>query len=98
MKVQSKVKVKEPRLPRKPEVKTPTVDPKPAPFKKSYELLDPTRFQLGQVGGRGGKKPSPHRIEEFYPRGAAGRREIHGLTGTRKNVLPNHGNRTKNPK
>lgn len=98
MKGRSKVKVEVPQLLRKSGVKTKAMDLKPLQSKKSYETLEPSRFQLGPVGGRGGKKLSPHRIEEFHPRGAAGRREIHGLTGRRKNALPNHGNRTKNPK
>jgi hypothetical protein len=40
----------------------------------------------------------PRRIEEFHPRGSAGRREARGPKGTHKAVMPNHGNRSKNPK
>ncbi len=98
MKRRSKEKFKTPQPQRNLELKTKALDLMPAGFRKSYESLEPARLQLGPVGGRGGKKLSPHRIDEFHPRGAAGRRDIHGLTGPRKNALPNRGNRTKNPK
>jgi len=48
--------------------------------------------------GRGDKREIPHRIEEFYPRGSAGRREARGPRGPRKAAMPHRGNRTKYPK
>ena len=77
-----------------PQEKTPALEPT---FKNSLDSLGAFRPQPKLVMGRGGKREIPRRIEEFHPRGSAGRREIHGLSGPRKNVLPRRGNRTKNP-
>jgi hypothetical protein len=48
--------------------------------------------------GRGDKREVPHRIEEFYPRGAAGRREVRGSQGKHKAVMPHKGSHQRYPK
>src|SRR6185503_4637791 len=48
--------------------------------------------------GRGDKREVVRRIDEFFPRGSAGRREVRGPRGTSKAVMPRTGSRTKNPK
>ena len=68
------------------------------PSQKSFESTKNTKSVPNRFGGREGKKEVPHRIDEFHPRGSAGRREVSGLKGARKLVLPTQGRRTKNPK
>lgn len=60
-------------------------------FKASGSITKSTR-------GRGDKREVPRRVEEFYPRGAAGSREVRGPKGTHKAVMPHKGNRPKYPK
>ena len=48
--------------------------------------------------GRGDPREVTRRIEEFYPRGAAGRREARGPKGPHKAAMPHQGNRPKYPK
>jgi len=81
-----------------PPLKSPVLVSKINPDRKPYESLETPRVQPNPSGGRGGKKEISRRIDEFHPRGAAGRREVRSPLGARKNPLPRRGNRTKNPK
>jgi hypothetical protein len=74
------------------------LEPKETHLKETCECFDLSRTEPRSNGGRGAKQVAPHRIDEFHPRGAAGRREIHGLKGPRKVSLPHRGNRPKYPK
>jgi len=74
------------------------MDSKVKQIKKPYKSLEPSKFQPKATRGRGDKRETPHRIEEFYPRGAAGRREARGPIGPRKAAMPHQGNRPKYPK
>jgi len=60
-------------------------------FKAESDVAKATR-------GRGDKREAPLRIEEFYPRGAAGRREVRGPQGKHKAVMPRKGSRQRYPK
>ncbi len=60
-------------------------------FKASASITKATR-------GRGDKREVPRHIEEFYPRGAAGRREVRGPKGAHKAIMTLKGNRPKYPK
>ena len=66
-----------------------------AELKKSY-LNTPT--QPGGRRGRGDKREVTKRIDEFFPRGAAGRREAHGPKSFSKAVMPRSGRRTTRQK
>jgi hypothetical protein len=67
-------------------------------MKKPFEALEHTIPQPKGTRGRGGKREIPRRIEEFYPRGAAGRHEARGPKGPNKAAMPHKGNRPRNPK
>jgi hypothetical protein len=69
-------------------------------LKKPFETFETPRFQPNRKGGRGrgDKREVPHKIEEFYARGPAGRHEGHGPKGPRKAVMAYKGNRQKYPK
>jgi hypothetical protein len=67
-------------------------------LKKPFESFETSKSQPKRGRGRGDKREVPHRIEEFYPRGAAGRREVHGSQGPHKAAMPHQGNRPKYPK
>jgi hypothetical protein len=54
--------------------------------------------QGGGTRGRGDKREVTRRIDEFFPRGSAGRRESRGPRGSSKAAMPTRGSRTKNPK
>jgi|GEM_PF-4441094 len=64
----------------------------------AYTAPSATMWREGRkpkpVGGRGKKKGPTRRIDEFHPRGTAGRREVHAWKGVRKHALPHKGNRT----
>jgi hypothetical protein len=62
--------------------------------KKSFKVLPPT---AKATRGRGDKREVPRHVEEFYPRGAAGRREVKGTQGAHKAAMPHQGNRPKYP-
>ncbi|HXL73541.1 MAG TPA: hypothetical protein VN963_07960 [bacterium] len=74
------------------------------PDEKDNELKKPKRSFGGTKQDFVEKKSQPdlrlvpRRIEEFHPRGSAGRREARGPKGSHKASMPNHGNRSKNPK
>jgi hypothetical protein len=74
------------------------------PDEPDNELENPKRSYEGSKKDFVEKKSQPdlklvpRRIEEFHPRGSAGRRESHGPNGSHKASMPNHGNRSKNPK
>ncbi|GEM_PF-1284428 len=70
--------------------KTELKNPKKS-FKDSASITKATR-------GRGDKREVPRHVEEFYARGAAGRREVRGPKGTHKAAMPHKGNRPKYPK
>ena len=53
MEKRSKEKIKVPLSQRNVELKTKALDPKLEPSKKSNESLEPSRLQLGPVGGAG---------------------------------------------
>ena len=67
-------------------------------LKKSFEKFENSRPKSKRLWGRGDKQEIPRKIEEFYPRGAAGRREVRGPRGAQKAVMPHHGNHPKYPK
>jgi hypothetical protein len=48
--------------------------------------------------GRGDKREVTKRIDEFFPRGAAGRREAHGPKSFSKTAMPRSGRRTTRQK
>lgn len=78
---------------RDPGGRAPALKPNPKAVQGTYG-----KSSMEPVGGRGGKKEAPHRIDELHLRGSAGRREVHASSGSRKNALPYRGNRAKNPK
>lgn len=64
----------------------------------SREVADKTgtrKTPLNPKGALVGKGKVPHRIDEFHPRGGAGRREMHTLKGNRKKRAPRQGHRAK---
>jgi hypothetical protein len=67
-------------------------------LKKPYEAFETSKSQPKRGKGRGDQREVTPRIEKFYPRGAAGRREAHGPQGLRKAAMPHQGNRPKYPK
>lgn len=67
-------------------------------LKKSKKSFKSPAFITKATRGRGDKREVPRRIEEFYPRGAAGRREVRGPKGSHKAAMPHKGNRPKYPK
>jgi hypothetical protein len=69
-------------------------------LKKPYETFETSPFKAKRKGGRGrgDQREIPHKVEEFYVRGSAGRRESHGPQGSRKAVMPHKGSRPKYPK
>src|SRR5579885_516207 len=73
----------------------PVQDSTETELKKPAGTFETDRFQANQRGGRGrgGPREVTHKVEEFYPRGSAGRRESHGPKGARKAVMPHKGNR-----
>ncbi|HEY5039895.1 MAG TPA: hypothetical protein VIJ93_12555, partial [bacterium] len=76
----------------------PVLDPKETHLKEPCECFDLSTQKSELTGGRGAKQEAPHRIDEFHPRGAAGRREIHALKDPKKISPPHRGNRPKYPK
>jgi hypothetical protein len=62
---------------------------------KSFKVPAPA---VKATRGRGDKREVPRHEEEFYPRGAAGRREMKGPQGVHKAAMPHKGNRPKYPK
>jgi hypothetical protein len=74
------------------------------PDEKDNELKRPEKsFEEPKYGGvpmktQADLKLVPRRIEEFHPRGSAGRRESHGPSGPHKANMPHQGNRSRNPK
>jgi hypothetical protein len=67
-------------------------------LKKIYESFETPKFKPVPLRGRGDLMEIQHRIEEFHPRGAAGRREIRRPRGAQKAVMPHLGSRQKYPK
>jgi len=64
----------------------------PRPFYERFKAL------TGQLRGRGDKREPDKRIDEFHPRGAAGRREVRGPRGVSKAVMPHPGSRVTSQK
>ena len=77
-----------------------TGDAKEDGLKKPYEALETSKFKPNNRAGRGrgDKRENPRKIEEFYPRGTAGRHESRGPSGPRKTAMPHKGNWQKYPK
>jgi hypothetical protein len=65
---------------------------------KKFGFFDFLKPKPKPTAGRGGPQEVPRRIEKFYPRGAAGRREVRGTSAPHKAVMPRKGNRPKYPK
>lgn len=78
----------------------PVKDTTETELKKPAETFETAKFQANRRGkrGRGGPREVTRKVEEFYPRGSAGRRESRGPRGPRKAVMPRKGNRSRNPK
>lgn len=67
-------------------------------LKKPFESFEIRKSARKTTRGRGDPREVPQRIEEFHPRGAAGRREARGPKGPRKAAMPHRGSRPKYPK
>jgi hypothetical protein len=66
-------------------------------LKKPNESFENPKPQPTRMRGRGDKRETTRHIEEFYPRGSAGRREPRGPSGRQKAVMPHQGNRSQYP-
>jgi hypothetical protein len=67
-------------------------------LEKKKKLFEGGKQDFVEKKSQSGLRLVPRRIDEFHPRGSAGRREASGPKGSHKAVMPNHGNRSKNPK
>jgi len=73
----------------------PVVDSVESPNHEIPETTGIPKSQPVRMGGRGGKKEVPVRINEFHLRGSAGRRETHTLKGRRNRALSHQSNKVK---
>jgi hypothetical protein len=73
----------------------PVIDSVESPNQEIPETTGIPKPQPVRMGGRGGKKEVPVRINEFHLRGSAGRRETHTLKGRRNRKISHQGNRPK---
>jgi hypothetical protein len=73
----------------------PFIDSEESPTPKILETTGIPKLQPQRMGGRGGKKEEPRRIDEFHLRGSAGRRESHTLKGRRNRALSHQNNKAK---
>jgi hypothetical protein len=64
----------------------------PQPFYERFKALS------GRMRGRGDKREPNQRIDEFHPRGAAGRREVRGPRGVSKALMPRPDHRVTSQK
>ncbi|HTA77096.1 MAG TPA: hypothetical protein VK791_08060 [bacterium] len=62
------------------------------------KVVTEPRSKTKVTRGRGDKREVPRHVEEFHPRGAAGRREVRSPQHPHKAVMPHKGNRPKYPK
>jgi hypothetical protein len=69
-----------------------------AELKKTKKVFKVEPVALKTNRGRGDKREVPRHVEEFYSRGAAGRREVRGPKGKHKAVMPHKGSHQRYPK